>query len=552
VTIDTTRTGIADLPRRDFLGLALGAGALIAGDPPPARAAPVNHTLDVVGQFGAVGNGSTDDTNAFKRMNEEARRLQSISPDAQITMVLRSGRNFRYTWNRWTWGVRRLVVTAYGSTVTCTSRSAWDMDKTPLVTARAFFHYFGYYDAAADPTGPQVGKYIKTALRGQNKVTLVNAAEVGSFKPGLRVVVFSYSQQQYGLPPNARHFEFAKVTAVSGGTITLDTTLRYDHHDDYPHPSTYVHCPGKARILLIEKPDMPLVLSQRFEGLKTMPSPYTRAAPGTWDQKVQSWLQVNGCMSTELVDCDLRGVAVGDGASFLARNCFIEYCEPDKFLEVGQFENCRITSLQGCAGMHQAVFKDTTFSNMAWCLAKRSRFERCTFNGANGSEGECGLSLNGQQPIIETKMIDCTFNGRNNRHNYAIADIQPYPRVQIGRDITMTASDVMRIKLDTVYGSPCQKMVDGLRIGSIISVDNNLAAVIRVVDIWGEGGYGYFKVTSTVPLTSGLTLRLRLLETLDVSGARLNGTTRQDIAALRSVWNGTVLRTPPATLATFP
>lgn len=543
------RPGVV-IPRRGFLAAAAIGGSLVASGGRRAIGAPAAITLDVVRQFGAVGDGKADDTAAFKTMHEAARNAQAANPDVQITMLLARGRTFRYTWNRWTWGLRHVTVVADGAAVQNASRSAWDIDKTPINTNRGYYHYYGYYSAPADATTAQLGQYINSVSRNARSVVLKNAGAASGFKPGGQVMIYSYSQQQYGQPPNPRHFDLAKITSVAGGVISIDTPLRFDHKDNYPYLPKYIHCPGRARILLIDRPDVPLGISHKFQGLKTLVSPYTRGAAGSWDQIVQSWMQVTGVLSTELVDCDLRGLAVGEGRLCLARNCKIEYAEPDKCIEEVRFEGCEINAMTSCAGVRQANFTDTRFDYMAICLANRSRFTRCHFHGPkDAADGYGGLNLNGQQPIIESTVTDCHFYGRNSRYNFAVMDIQPFPRVKIGTDVTLLAGPVIRATASTKYGSPYQKLVDGLRVGSIIAIDSVKGAFARVTDIWGDGTYAYFRLDPSVALKGGMVLRLCLLEKLNVTGAVLHSVPKLEIDALSMTWNGAVVNTPPAPLA---
>jgi hypothetical protein len=546
---DQPLAGNRNLQRRTFLALAAAGGPLVASSVYAQRAqggqVPKRSlTLDVVAQFGAKGDGKSDDTAAFRRMHATALTAQVATPDLLINFRLPAGRTFLYTWNRWTWGLRHLRVDAYGARVQCTSNSDWDVDKRALVTNRGFFQAYGYEDPPTDPELGQLGSPIRTASVGDTAVTLWNPAEAIRFASDMWVLVFSYSQQQYGLPPNARFYERAKIVRIVDSAIDLDRPLRFEHRDDNPEVPGYPYSPAKARILAIDREDVPLGLSHRYEGLTTLPSPHARGGGGAWDQVVHSWVQATGVLDTEFVGCDLCGLSAGEGATCVVRNSKVEYNEPDKLIELVRYESCNLTELTSCAGVQRAVFVDTRFEWPATCWANSSLFERCRFYGAGEGEGSCGLTFSGPQSVSSARIRNSAFFGRDIPNTSALGGLEPLPRVVVGKDATLQ-DGVLRVALSGADDSIGTAMVNGLRVGSIMTIGGTDGGYGRVTKIWGGDAYAFFRVTFSRPVANGRTLYLRRLNELVVTDSTLEDVPRGYVAAARFSWNGEEV-SPPA------
>ena len=530
------RSHTSDLRRRGFLGLAGGTLLATAATAQAASQPNPSLDLDIVADFGAKGDGRHDDTAAFRRMHAAALRAQAADPDVQINLRLPSGRTFLYSWNRWTWGLHYLSVTAYGARIQCISDSLWDVDKFPLVTNRGFFESYGYDEAPADPDPNDLGWLIRTAAAGDNAVILKSPADAARLRVGELLLLYSYSQQQYGLPPNARFFERARIAAIAGAVVHLDRKLRFAHRADNPHVPGYAYSPARARIKVISRRDVPLGVRHRYAGLTTLASPHARGGAGTWDQTVHSWLQATGVLETELVDCDLRGLSMGQGGSCVVRNCTSAYNEPDKLIDFVRYEGCRVGSLQSCAGVGDVVFVETSFDQAASCMARTSRFERCRFNGAMREDEVCGLTLYGPQAIRSVTIRDSDFYGRGVAGRTAIGGLEPLPELVVGRDVQLQ-NGVLRVPLATADDSIGTVMVNGLDVGSMMTIDGTNGGSGRITEIWGDGRHACLRVAFSQAVRNGQTLRLHLVTSVVATGCRLHHVDRGEVAAARFSWN---------------
>lgn len=522
--------------RRNFLALSAMVGASCA-----ARVAPVGATsldLDLVRDFGAAGDGVSDDTRAFSRMHTLALRAQAEEPQIEVNLTLPAGHTFLYRWNRWSWGLRRLNVRGHGAKLQCIAQSDWDIDRYALVTNRGFLQKFGYYEAAREADPADMGALIETASAGSSTVRLKPGERAHGLKAGSRVLIYSYSQQQNGFPPNARHFEQAVVTAVDGPEVHLDRALGETHRDDNPEPPNYKFSPAPARIMALDADPVALGIRHRYEGFTTLPSPYARAPAGSWDQLVRSWIQASGVLDTEFVDCDLCGLSPGEGLSVTVRNCTVQYSEPDKLLDRLRFEKCTLTKITSCAGVHEASFVDTTFKQPALIWAMRQRYESCRFEGASG--GQAGLVPFGPQAIEAITAVDCTFTGAGDPDKSAVASLEPLPRFTIGREVTLE-DGALRVALPADPGeeeAPGIVMVNGVRPGSTMTIKGEPGASVRVEAIRGDTRFAIFEVTASRPLRAGDVLEIRRLERITVVDPTLENVGQGPIGAIAVDWNG--------------
>ena len=74
---------------------------------------------------------------------------------------------------------------------------------------------------------------LNSAAVGASVVTLKKTADTAKIKAGRWHVVMCGCHQIGGFPPNVTYFDYVKVVAVSGTTITLDRRLRYRYSDTF-------------------------------------------------------------------------------------------------------------------------------------------------------------------------------------------------------------------------------------------------------------------------------------------------------------------------------
>lgn len=440
--------------RRAFVvGLPLAAATLMA-DASAAEAEDGPSSLFDPRAFGALGDDRADDTEAFVAMHRAMRlaqrddeRLRSNDPSRppiEMRVALGDGR-YRYRWNRWTWGLRRVRVSGEGAGLRCLNPGPWHVDQFCLVSNRD--HY------SREPTaGPmrggteRFGSLIATAEPGDEAVTLLDPRGAPEFAPGAWVLVQSYAQQQYGYPPNPRHFERARVRAVEGSTVRLDRPLFHAHRDDWPEDSADPAAIGRARLVPIDLPDCPLAERQVFEGLRCLENPH-HSEPDPGARRTLESFTVSGCLEAFVRDCDLIALGMTQcGAVHVARSAIV-YCEPDKLISRATFENCRIDSLQQATGVDRLVLRDCVLGSDAQMLARDVVATGCDFPGdAATPERFFGVNLEGPTPTRRMLVSRCRFRPRRPQETRAFRGSVWIEVPVDGRDVVPTTGGILRAR----------------------------------------------------------------------------------------------------------
>ncbi|WP_343712229.1 hypothetical protein [Inquilinus sp.] len=383
--------------------------------------------------FGALGDGLADDTDGFRGMHRamtqlqtEDDRLRKADPNRPpIEFLIRLDPGFyRYRWNRWTWGLRRITVVGYGATIQCLHPGPFDIDQAPLASNRD--HYWAWnpdgpaYGSAAAPA-EQYGLRLRTARPGDGTVTLLAASAAPlPFAPGNWVLIQSCAQQQYGYPPNLRYFQRARVAAIDGITIQLDRPLLHLHKQDWPEDPAQAPAIGGARIVAIDRPDCPLALSQRFLGLTVASNP-NHAVRDAGVRSTRETLTISGTLRAVVEDCDLIAFGVTQAEDVQVRNCSIGYTEPDKLIDRLSFDACTIGSLQQCTGVNHMTLRDCTIEGDAQLLAREVVVDGCSFPGpATSGEDRRGINLDGPNPTRRMTVTGCRFFGRGDPTGHAL------------------------------------------------------------------------------------------------------------------------------------
>lgn len=391
---------------------------------PPRNADPVRQRSFDPREFGAAGDGSSDDTPAFRAMYAAMRRLQAKDdtsraadasrPPLEIVIRLSPG-HYRYTWNRWTWGLRRVSVIGYGAAIQCLHAGPYDVDQAALTSNRD--HYWTW-----DPTGvafgppsrlPQedYGRLIRSATAGDESVVPASVADASLFRSGQWVLVQSLAQQQDGYPPNMRHFDRARILDIGGGRIRLDRPLRHAHRDDWPEDPLHPAAIGRARIVAIDRPDCPFALSQRFIGLTILSNP-NHAERDAGVRQTREILGIVGVLQAQVRDCTLIALGVSQAGDVSIENSTFAYTEPDKLVDRLTLRDCRIGSISECTGVNQLMLQGCTVETSAKLLARDVVLSGCTFLNSHAAQRRIpALILYGQNPTRRMTVAGCRFFG---------------------------------------------------------------------------------------------------------------------------------------------
>lgn len=379
-----------------------------AGDLRAAHAETTERRLAVdIRDFGAIGDGRTDDTPAFRAMHRHLSAFQQRHPRYRFDIHLPQG-HYRYSWNQWLWGLRRVAVIGERASLQCISDSPWDVAKFVLTTNA------DPLSAGGETGGKRYGCLIRTAEAGSRAVVLSDPADGRRFAPGRFACVISFDQQFGGYPPNCRYFEFAIVTSVTEGTVALDRALRFRHSDDNCEDPSVPESIGRARIIPVDTPDSPLALEQRISGIAVLPNPHAR-------DHFSNVFQAIGFDDLEIQDCRLINLVGSIGRRCRIVNSDVEFAEPDKLVATMEFDGCRIGRISQATGVHRLKLTSCRIDKGSDIQARYVRAERCTFHGASyPGEYSVGLSLDGFTPTRLLEVLDSTFVGRAGEGEQAI------------------------------------------------------------------------------------------------------------------------------------
>ncbi len=206
--------------------------------------------------FGAVGDGATDNSAALIAMRDYMR-----ADTSKVYRVFFPPGEYRYSNNRWLFGVPSIIIDAYGASFLCTASTGWHVNDGPLNV------YEPFNDSGDSPLSPAstfvTGDRFDTAAAGDVTITMTTSGDAANYSVGDRVLVHGYDQQgDNNYPFNMRYFEYKTIESVNGGadTVTFTKPLIYDYDDRWFDTtragffaSTVVY--GKPRILSLERPN---------------------------------------------------------------------------------------------------------------------------------------------------------------------------------------------------------------------------------------------------------------------------------------------------------
>jgi hypothetical protein len=334
--------------------------------PPAGTIAPVASSAAAAPeQFGAAGNCVADDTNALISMRDELRAAQDSSPGATVMLTMRfgAGKCYKYTNNRWTWGLKNLQMlgngaqfqNVYSGTVTGAAHA--------LVTNRGTFSLVSSNITDWWRMAP-LGPLIKTARKGDTAVHAKTPSAVSDYPPGTWVLVNSYNLiLRGGFPPAARYFDFARVvtTDSSTGGIVLDRPLANIHSEsapelpNYSNPAKPIDWIGRARITRIGYDDIPFADSLYMENMTFLDNP-NAARPGdkdVWQTKSHNYLLISGVYSARLKNVTAGAFIPSSAHDISVVDSHFYLSEPDKLVDTLSFSNTVIdTSLFACTGVN--------------------------------------------------------------------------------------------------------------------------------------------------------------------------------------------------------
>jgi hypothetical protein len=491
-----------------------------------ANAAPSTAGFDIR-KFGAAGNGVADDTAAFRAMHRAMRRAQAADdaaragdpsrPALEFLVTLPPG-HYRYTWNRWTWGLRRITISGYGATIQCTHGGPYDIDQAPLISNRE--HFWTWSESApayggSPPAKEDFGYLIRTARPGDMAIQLGSAHDGASLARGAWILIQSYAQQMDGYPPNLRYFERARIISITGNTIQLDRPLIHLHKDNWPEDSSQPACIGRARIVSIDRPDCPLALRQTFLGLTVRSNP-NHAVRDAAVRTTRETLAICGTLEALVKDCSLIALGVTQAGRVHVDNCSLAYTEPDKIVDELVFSDCKIGSIEECTGVNRVTLRHCAISAPARIFSREAVIEGCTVEGAReAGEFASGFVVDGPTPTRHLSITGSHFLGRNDPTGLALGGRIWSSFLIDGQAIKTSGGDNLEIDAGTAqFGNLLGRLEEGWPVKVQGIAGDRFGTCIEIV---GRRGAMVVRLSLTGPLSAGDTLLIPSVAAIDLT-----------------------------------
>lgn len=368
---------------------------------------------------------------------------QSTAGDDNFRATIRfdRGKLYQYSNNRWPWSAQYLNVEAEPSIspfrarprLQCTGRTRWNSIQGAAI--RIGRNWGWYYHATDEANLENPKKYayeIYTTAIGSNQIRLKNAVDGLNLRPGRYHMVVSYDQQLYGFPPNARYFEYVRVTGVSGDLVTLDRKLRHVHRDDFLEVND-PNSLGRARIVVLDRggpggvdpADHRWLLRSVWRDIEFLPNPAGSA------EEQGAVVQQEGSADIEFVDCIIPHLVPSNVRNASLSNCRVVNGEGDK--QVGMFlvDKSTIGGLTECTGIDLMFLRDSQMSSALLAMPRQFRALRCTMNATNNDYVESPLSIGGPWATQAIEIL-ATSLARMDKPAAAIGVGRPSPRVVLG------------------------------------------------------------------------------------------------------------------------
>ena len=211
-----------------FLATASLATLLLALAPNHSSAESAAASRNLKTDFGAKGDGRTDDSRAFKAFHTWALDWQRTHVGL-IELDLPAG-TFLYggAYDPWPFkGIKKLLVMGYGATlkVEFTSSTGAPVPYGIFLGGGGIFQATGH------------SARVENVAAGSNEVTLLNPAQVSLYRVGRYALMAGIDMMGYGFPINPYYFQFVKITAIDAatGSITFADRLTDSYKKTWPH-----------------------------------------------------------------------------------------------------------------------------------------------------------------------------------------------------------------------------------------------------------------------------------------------------------------------------
>lgn len=340
-----------------------------------------------------AGTGE-DDTNCLLNMQSTLLQQQTTAiaagQNVSFNIVSPPGLTYRY-WNpRWLWGLKNVVFNGNGSAFlnTCQPGACGYLNPSigsvnwPLDLNRNIYAPNATVSGTGLGTPYDTGYLINTMNPGDSTGSVITPTDLSSFRVGQWVMITSFDQQFSGFPPNSRYFDWAKIVSLntpSAGNFTLDRAVSNLHSSAYPEQTTNSNVTGRARILNIDRPDVPFAESIELDNLTFLAS-----LNASNFSKASLYLTIEGVYKFVMKNANVQsGFTITGGVHTASiHDSYIYYTELDKIVNSIDFYNCELNILSSASGVNSVTFHGGEFWTSTYMGARQTTYDGVLFKGA--------------------------------------------------------------------------------------------------------------------------------------------------------------------------
>lgn len=264
--------------------------------------------------FGAVGDGVTDDSHAFSSC------LDTISvhanDDKRVTVIYPPGKYYSPQFP---------FLYPYDTNPAILN---WVRDITAQATGAEFtVSNFIWLAGGGPPQDNTTSGFFQTNQVGDSAVILIDETDASKFAVGNIICVAGLTLQNPSYPANFWVQEWKKITDIDGATVTLDSPLKHVYKDTWPTFNVSgIDC-GAAKLIA---PQQSYDMTVLINGFK-------------FDAASQIYCSTRDCSYYNLT-VEGEGTIAGGQKNYVANGCNFTNpsttFEVDKMLESARFINC--------------------------------------------------------------------------------------------------------------------------------------------------------------------------------------------------------------------
>lgn len=374
LTLNATVDLVSGRGRFVGTGQITHAGPVLVADQPSwsvPTVLPVTPSHLTPENFGAKGDGVTDDNTALVRMRNAVRGIAK-----GVTIFAAPGKIYTYSRPYWLKGIKRVHLVAHGATFMnlVSAPTAYDNDSSCQLTNAYMQTTMGDADTQVGQ-GFTAGVLIATAAAGATSLFTQTPGDAAAFTAGARILVQGLGRNTGSFPLNPLRFEYMTVaTNGNGGTgeIQLTEPLKHAYDSRWWDFSTSVLPYGAPRAMLLDRADYTWGESLWIEGGR-----FIRNAAHDGDfvgTKTNGLLAVYGFRHARLAHVFADSCALGDCQTIEMAQCQLEDLEIDKQLEHVTLDRCDIGIFEegtGCGFVEIIGGRVRKQINPLGCLSSR-------------------------------------------------------------------------------------------------------------------------------------------------------------------------------------